>query len=359
MEANVFLGIALHAVGGIAAATCFVPQKGTTRWSYQSFWLLMCLFSWLIMPIVVAYLTVPDLMEVIKESPVDSIRDTFLLGAVYGFGGMAFGVAIRHIGFSLTYSIAIGISAVLGTVIPAILDGTLISNFDKPGGGVVLAGFAVSLLGVGLCGLAGSMKERELAGTDSSFDLKKGLGLVLLAGVLSAIFGVSLAKGAPIDKIAANHGAEHFQGNAKFIFAMGGAFFTNLIWWSIVHTRKTSWGEYTAIPSEKKGSGTIGSHYIFGMMAGVLWYLQFFFYGLGHVRMGDNEFISWGIHMAMLIFFSFGIGLILKEWKGLSGKTTGTLLIGLVILLVSFGLITYGGYIGEKEGKTNSEASGH
>lgn len=359
MESNIFLGIALHATGGIAASTCFVPQKGTQRWSYQSFWLLMCLMSWIIMPITVAWLTVPHLAQVLSEAPFEAIFHTTLLGSIYGFGGMAFGVAIRYIGFSLTYSIAIGISAVLGTVIPAILTGTLVSNFEKTGGLYVLAGFIVSLLGVALCGFAGLLKEKECSGDDVQFDTKKGFILVVLAGVLSAIFGVALSKGEAIDQIAAAYGADHFSGNAKFIFAMGGAFITNLIWWGIVHTRSKTWKEYHALPeSSDAKKGSLFTHYVFALLAGGLWYLQFFFYGLGHVRMGDYEFISWGIHMAMLIFFSFGIGLILKEWKGLSQKTTGTLITGLIVLLSSFALITYGSYLAQNNGSTQ-EATGH
>ena len=133
MEPNIFLGIFLHALGGIAAATCFVPQKGTPRWSYQSFWLLMTFSAWLVIPIIAACLTVPDLWQVIQGTDIKVMIYTTLLGCAYGFGGMSFAMAIRHIGFSLTYAIAIGISAVLGTVIPGLVAGTLGESFAKPG----------------------------------------------------------------------------------------------------------------------------------------------------------------------------------------------------------------------------------
>ena len=44
----------------------------------------------------------------------------------------------------------------------------------------------------------------------------------------------------------------------------------------------------------------------FGMAAltGLLWYGQFFFYNLGHVRMGTYKFTSWAMHMIMLVLFS-------------------------------------------------------
>jgi L-rhamnose-H+ transport protein len=353
MITNVFSGIGLHAVGGIAAASCYVPLKGTPGWSYQSYWLLFCLSGWFVTPIGVAILTIPNLAQILSEAPIDAIGATTLLGAIYGFGGMAFALGIRHIGFSLTYAIAIGISAVLGTVIPAILESNLIESFQKPGGTTVLAGFAISIAGVAFCGWAGVRKERELVGRNdagaSTFNIRKGLTLVILAGVLSAVFGLSLAAGDPIDEVARRHGVTDFQSHVTYIFAMGGAFLTNLLWWSVVHARDGTFREYVALPSSPTTKkGRLSAHYFFGILSGVLWYGQFFFYGLGHVRMGDFAVMSWGIHMTMLVFFSFGIGYVFKEWRNLSRKTTGMLYWGLITLLASFAVITYGSWVGTR-----------
>lgn len=345
---NVLMGVALHAVGGIAAASCFLPQKGTPNWTHQTYWLLFCFFAWLVLPILGAFLTVPNLMLVLQEAPMSAIINTTWMGAVYGFGGMAFGVSIRYIGFSLTYSIAIGISAVLGTVLPAMFTGNLIEGFSSSGGLIVLAGFVLSLIGVGFCGSAGFLKERELESSDSTFDMKRGLLLAIIAGSLSAVFGIGLAAGSAIDERAAFHGATNFKGNATYIFTMGGAFLTNLVWWGVVHFKRGTWREYTQIQNvneEKQQKVSLPKYYFWGFLSGLLWYAQFFFYGLGHVRMGHFEFISWGIHMAMLIFFSFGIGYLLKEWVGLRQKTLLILYIGLIFLLVSFGIITYGSWV--------------
>jgi L-rhamnose-H+ transport protein len=347
---NVFAGIGLHAVGGIAAASCYVPQRGTSGWSYQSYWLLFCVAGWLVTPIVVALLTVPDLLPILSESPITVILATTTLGAIYGFGGMAFALGIQYIGFSLTYAIAIGISAVLGTVIPALLAGNLIESFQKPGGGTVLAGFAISIVGVALCGLAGVRKERELVAANpdasGSFNIRKGLVLVVLAGVLSAVFGLSLSAGDPLDRLAVNHGVTNFQSHVKYIFAMGGAFLTNLVWWGIVHARRGTFREYIEVPPGSAGKSKLAANYFFGILSGLLWYGQFFFYGLGHVRMGGFGFMSWGIHMTMLVFFSFAIGYVFNEWHNFSRRTTSTLYCGLITLLASFAVITYGSWVG-------------
>lgn len=360
MEATIFAGIALHAVGGIAAATCYISQKGAPKWSWQTFWIVFCLTAWFLMPVVVSAITIPELLTVLWEAPPAVVLKITLLGAAYGFGGMAFAVAIRHIGFSLTYAIAIGISAVFGTLVPAILNGTLIQNFQKPGGMVVLAGFIVSIIGVAVAGRAGFMKENELGTQDEGseldapkFNMKKGLGLVLLAGVLSGIFGVAVAGGTEIDSIAIAHGAkEGFAGYAKYIFITGGTLITNLIWWGIVCVRKKTLNEFVKVEG---GSGKLALYYLMGIIAGVLWFGQFLFYEQGHVRMGDFKFISWGIHMAMLVFFSFGVGLIFKEWNNCSRKTLAVLITGLIVLTGSFGLITYGSWIGQNTAANSGE----
>lgn len=350
MITDVFSGIGLHAIGGIAAATCYVPQRGTSHWSYQSYWLLFCVSGWLVTPLVVALLTVPDLVQILSEAPIDVLLATTALGAVYGFGGMAFALGIQHIGFSLTYAIAIGISAVLGTVIPALLAGTLVESFQKPGGVTVLAGFAISIVGVAMCGWAGVRKERELVVSrrngSRTFNIRKGLTLVILAGVLSAVFGLSLSAGDPLDELATRHGATNFQSHLKYVFAMGGACLTNLIWWGIVHARHGTFREYAKLRPDSARAGNLTANYFFGILSGLLWYGQFFFYGLGHIRMGNFSFMSWGIHMTMLVFFSFGIGYVFREWRNLSAVTTATLYGGLVTLLVSFAVITYGSWVG-------------
>jgi L-rhamnose-H+ transport protein len=347
---NVFSGIGLHAIGGIAAASCYVPQRGTSGWSYQSYWLLFCVSGWLVTPVVVALLTIPDLFQILSESPIEAILATTSLGAIYGFGGMAFALGIQYIGFSLTYAVAIGISAVLGTVFPALLAGNLIASFQKPGGGTVLAGFAISIIGVALCGLAGVRKERELVTTrrdvSGAFNIRKGLALVILAGVLSAVFGLSLSAGDPLDRLAVQHGVTNFQSHVKYIFAMGGACLTNLIWWGIVHARQGTFREYVKLPPDSRDRGRLAANYCFGILSGLLWYGQFFFYGLGHVRMGSFGFMSWGIHMTMLVFFSFAIGYVFNEWHNFSRRTTRTLYCGLITLLVSFAIITYGSWVG-------------
>ncbi len=358
---NPILGTGLHAAGGISASTCYIPFNKTKKWSWESYWLIQAAFAWMIMPLLIGFLTVPQLFEVLRNAPPGSLVIPFILGAVYGFGGMSFGYAIRHIGFSLTYTISIGISAVLGTLTPLVLNGTVVEHFQKPGGLIVLGGMMLSMSGVALCGSAGYNKEKDLKASEGTngdihFNMKKGLTLTLIAGLLSAVFGISLEYGQPVSDLAAKYGAGHFEGNAKLLVSTAGCFFTNLIWFVILGYRQGTLREI--VRTGKIGRRSFLNNYLLAALGGSLWYLQFFFYGLGHVRMGNFRFASWVIHMSMLIFFSYLIGLILKEWKNVKRKTYARLIVALLILIISFIVMTYGSMQGEKAKKPDQKNTG-
>ncbi len=349
MTPNPIVGTGLHAVGGISAASCYMPFEKVRRWSWEVFWIVQALFAWLIMPVVIGYFTVPDLFIVLQKAPSSIFWSAFLLGAAYGFGGLSFGYAIRNIGYSLTYTISIGISAVLGTIIPLMVEGKLVEKFTKQGGEIVLVGMLISIVGVALCGKAGFMKEQFLAKGSkekpANFNMSRGLLLTLIGGTLSAVWGVSLEVGQPISDIAAEHGAGHFEGNAKLIVSSLGCLVTNLIWFATSTIRD---GSIRYLFDTKMVGGKQYTHnFLLSALAGSLWYIQFFFYGLGHVRMGSFQFTSWALHMSMLIFFSYIIGVLMKEWKSVDRKTYISLLLALLILVISFVVMTYGSYMGE------------
>ena len=349
ITANPIIGTGLHAIGGVSASSCYLPSTQTRKWSWGTFWLVQALFAWIIMPLLVGWLTVPHFFGILAEAPSKPFWMAFILGAVYGFGGMSFGKAINHIGYSLTYTMAIGISAVLGTILPLIIFGGIDTFFSKPGGGIVLTGMILSLLGVVLCGWAGFKKEKDLdsiALGKAGFNMTVGLLLTIVAGVLSGVFNLSLEYGQPIADIAAQNGAGNFQGNAKMVISTSGCFVVNFIWFIVAGLRKGTLKEF--MPNSGLTGKEIFRNWVWSALAGTLWCLQFFFYGLGHVKMGNFKFASWVLHMSMLIFFSYIVGLIMKEWKSVKQRTYIVLIIGLIILIASFCITSYGSYIGEQ-----------
>ena len=346
------LGVFLHGVGAFFAATCYTPQKRVKGWSWQTYWLAQAAFCWFLLPIVGAALTIPDLAAVLREAPRGAMLHSFLLGAAYGIGGTAFGISIRYIGFSLTYAIAVGLSSVLGTLIPPLVKGTLATTLGKPGAGYIMVGILVGTLGIAGTGWAGRLKERDLSTqqTAGEFSLLKGLALSLLAGVLSAVYGFALEAGEPIADVASAHGAGVWRGNVVYIFSNTGAFLTTAIYCLWLHARHRTLGECVALPAGPE-EARLPVNWALALMTGAFWYGQFFFYNLGHVRMGHYKFTSWAIHMIMLVLFSNVVGLALREWRQCRRLTHRTVGFALALLVVAVLLLTYGNHLGELEAK--------
>jgi L-rhamnose-H+ transport protein len=350
-------GIFYHAVGASGAALCYTPQKKVMGWSWQTYWMAQAFICWLVLPVAIAWITIPELTAVLREAPADAMQRSFFLGMAYGIGGTAFGIAIRYVGFSLTYAISVGISCVLGTLLPPMVKGTLTGILDSHGSSFIISGVIMGAIGILLCGLAGRDKEKDMAkrsgaaaeigGTDAfghvRFSLSKGLPLCLLAGFLSALYGFSLDQGQPIAEVAARHGAGQLQGNVVYLFSNTGAFVTTAVYCLYLHGKDRTFFEY------KKEDGHLVTNYLMAFLTGLLWYGQFFFYGLGHVRMGNFKFTSWAIHMIMLVMLSSIAGLLMKEWKGSSKKTVRALAAALVVLLIAILFLTYGNHLGGKE----------
>ncbi len=347
---NLFAGISLHFVGAFSASVCYTPQEKIKGWSWQTYWLAQAAVCWLLLPLIIAWLTIPHLNQVLAEAPSSAMKSSFFFGMLYGIGGTAFGLAIRYIGFSLTYAVSVGISCVLGTLLPPLYEGRLALVLQGSGGNVILSGIAAGAIGIALCGLAGRLKEKDYATLQlnkSNYSFSIGITLCLLAGILSALYGFSLYRGQPIADVAAKYGAGHLQGNVIYIFSNTGAFVSTAIYCVYLHFRKNTWHEYkTAYAKDAVRSQWLGINYGLSILTGILWYTQFFFYGLAHTRMGTYKFTSWAIHMIMLVLISAVLGIVLKEWKGVKAATIRVLIFALMVLVMAVIIISYGNYLG-------------
>lgn len=354
MQANPFLGVTLHSVGALSAASCYTPQKKTKQWAWEIYWVTQATCGWVIIPLIGAILTIPDYFDVLKACSSDVMMRSFVLGLIYGVGGLSFGLGIRYIGFSLNYTIAIGISAGLGTLLPLIWhpnDGfvwEIVEKFSTVPGLIVLFGIILSLAGIILCGWAGALRERSGSASQSTFSFKRGVPLAVLAGALSAIFNFALLAGAPLETAAVQAGAsELLKLNAVIPFACGGAWVTNVIWCIVLIVRNRTGSQLIRLPAQ--GGGSLPFYYLMSLLSGAMWYFQFFFYGIGHSHMGERYgFTSWAIHMALLILFSNLYGKIFREWVSADKLPRKVIHIGMIIIIISTLIITYGNYLGEK-----------
>ena len=212
---QVILGVIFHFIGGFASGSFYIPFKKVKGWHWESYWIVGGIFSWLIVPPLAAWLTIPGFQEIIKNTPCSTLAYTYMFGVLWGIGGLTYGLGVRYLGVSLGSSIILGLCMVFGSLIPSMyynffpVEGkeTFSQMISSSWGLTVLAGLLVCIIGIIICGKAGMMKEKQLnsAGTDPHVmetkpEYKFGLGMFvsIISGVLSACFNFGLEAGQPM-----------------------------------------------------------------------------------------------------------------------------------------------------------------
>ena len=342
----VALGVLLHALGGFAAGSFYIPFKKVRDWAWESYWLVGGFFSWIIMPLVVASLTVPELLSVLGDAPQSSVFWCYVFGLLWGIGGLTFGLSMRYLGMSLGYAIALGFCAAFGTIIPPVFRGEFGYLVTHVSGLTTLAGVLVCLVGIGICGWAGVSKENELSEEKKKeiireFNFTRGLLVAIFAGVMSACMAFAIAAGRPIAELAVEYGAPSlWKVNPVYIIIFAGGFTTNFIWCVILNIKNRTAKNYLDTANK-----SLGGNYIFSALAGITWYFQFMFYGMGTTRMRGYGFSSWSIHMAFIIVFSNIWALIFHEWKGSGKRTHRLIFLGILTLVGSISIVGLGIYL--------------
>jgi L-rhamnose-H+ transport protein len=346
---QVLLGILYHSIGGIASGSFYMPFNKVKKWSWESYWIIGGLFSWLIVPPLAAWLTVPGFAEIIGSASQQILFFTFLMGLIWGIGGLSYGLGVRYLGMSLGNSVVLGFCAAFGAIVPSIYYNfnpspgklSFTDMMANQGGLLVLGGVVVCLLGIAISGKAGMMKEAELSKEDQKasvpeFNLVKGLIIAILSGILSSFFNFGIEVGKPLADAAVTAGFNPlFQNNVTFVVILWGGLTTNIIWTSILSIKNKSYGDFV------NKNSPIAKNLIFSAMAGTLWFLQFFFYGMGESKLGNGA-SSWILHMSTIILTANMWGIYRKEWKGVAPKTKMTITIGIIVILISVVLVGVG-----------------
>jgi len=392
--ANPAVGVVYHWLGGFASGSFYVPYRGVKRWAWETYWLAGGFFSWIIAPWALGLIFTKDLLVVLNAAPTSALFWAFFFGLLWGVGGLTFGLTMRYLGLSLGMAVALGLCAAFGTLMPPIFRGEFVREvLGNASGRIILLGVGVCLAGIASAGLAGISKERVMSPQQQKaaikeFNLRKGIGVATLSGVMSACFAYGLAAGDPIKALTLQHGTPIlWQGLPVLVVVLIGGFTTNFIWCLILLFRNNTGHQFftsrpdaqpahdeqileTAIdapgrevvehisphamkvleapPIQNAAAERVPmlSNYLLCALAGTTWYFQFFFYTMGETQMGRYKFSSWTLHMASIIIFSSLWGIGFKEWKD-SGKRAWLLLtLALFLLVASTVIVGYGNYLG-------------
>ena len=353
-------GVIYHFIGGFASGSFYIPYKKVKGWSWESFWIIGGVFSWLIVPPLAAWLTIPGFADIIKKTNGHILLLTYIFGVLWGIGGLTYGLGVRYLGVALGSTVILGLCSIFGALIPSVYydfypaagKDTITLLATSHWGEMILLGIAVCVLGIIICGYAGILKERELATgkevatNNKEYRFSTGLIVAIVSGVLSACFAFGIDAGKTMANEAntawkALHpgGGEFlFQNNVTYVVILWGGLSTNFIWCMFLNAKNKTFGDYS-----NKQTPLI-ANYLFCALAGTTWFLQFFFYGMGESRLGNGA-SSWILHMAFIILVANIWGLVLKEWKGIGKKAMVTLVAGILTILLSVFVVGYGNSI--------------
>jgi len=233
---NPFIGVIFHWIGGFASATNFIPFRGIKRWSWEIYWLIQGFAAWIVAPVVLAWLLVPNVFSILHTAYTQdpsSVYYPILWGILWGAGGLTFGLAIRYLGIALGYAIALGLCAAFGTIVPPIFHGEFLTILHQTSGQIILAGVLICILGVAINGAAGVSKEHEITpeekaeAGETDYNFGKGLAVAIFAGIMSSFFAFGLDAGKPIGALAktqllAHHKLDFWQNLPVLIVVLWG-----------------------------------------------------------------------------------------------------------------------------------------
>jgi L-rhamnose-H+ transport protein len=401
---QVILGVIFHFIGGFASGSFYMPYKKVKGWSWESYWIIGGLFSWLIVPPLAAWLTIPNFSEIISQSDNTTLFYTYLFGLLWGIGGLTYGLGVRYLGVSLGSSIILGLCMVFGALIPSIYyeffpetgKDTISAITGSSWGITVLAGLLVCVLGIVICAKAGTRKEKELkqpelvaeedddilpvgigqpilqtvgaqipvkekhyiksstssvaletvSSARSEYKFGLGLTLAIISGVLSACFNFGLEAGKPMAVVANDIWKSANPQQGEFLYR-NNVIYVVILWGGL--TTNLIWCMILNARNKTFGDYTrpkapLLRNYLLCALAGTTWFLQFFFYGMGESKLGNGA-SSWILHMSFIILVANTWGLVSGEWNGVSKKTKNTIIAGVITIIVSVLIVGYGNYL--------------
>jgi L-rhamnose-H+ transport protein len=338
---SILTGIGWHMVGAAAAASFYAPIEKVKKWSWETTWVVAGIFSWILLPLAVSLLLLPHFFAFYAAIPARVLGLTFLFGCMWGIGNVNYGLTMRYLGMSLGIGVAIGVTLVVGTLIPPIVHGRLLYLLTSHGGRFTIAGILLALVGIAVVSWAGHQKEQRMGIRAEEFNLKKGLLLAVLCGIFSSGMSFAIDAAHPMALAARHAGVPPlYAALPSYVIIMGGGALINFGYCLIrLATRKE-------LSLRRDLSEPRRILLINGSMAasgGILWYFQFFFYAWGAANIPAHlSFINWMLHMSLYVLFGGLVGLALGEWRQAKGRPVRLLWAGMIIIILAANLVGLG-----------------
>jgi L-rhamnose-H+ transport protein len=328
-------------VGAASAASFYAPISKVKRWTWESTWAVAGIFSWVILPICVSAILLPDFRAFHGLLASAVVLKAFLFGCMWGVGNVSYGLTMRYLGMSLGIGVAIGVTLVVGTLIPPLIHGQAHQLVSTRGGLLTLLGIAVALCGIVTVSVAGHRKEIALGSAVHEFDVKNGLLLAVMCGIFSSGMSFAIDAARPIQASALAVGVNPlYSALPSYVIIMGGGGLVNFIYCftRLFYKKDLSLKADLALPGAALlKNGTLAA------TGGIMWYLQFFFYAWGAASIPASfAYVNWMLHMSGYVLFGGIVGLALGEWAGVGSKPVRLLWAGMLIIIAAANIVGLG-----------------
>ena len=337
----IITGIAWHMVGAASAASFYAPISKVKRWTWESTWAVAGIFSWVLLPICVSAILLPDLRAFYGSLDSSVVLKAFLFGCMWGVGNVSYGLTMRYLGMSLGIGVAIGVTLVVGTLIPPLVHGQAAELVTTRGGQLTLLGIVVALCGIVTVSIAGHRKELALGSEVREFDVKKGLLLAVMCGIFSSGMSFAIDAAKPIQAAALSLGVNPlYSALPSYVIIMGGGGLVNFAYCFIrlAFKKDLSLKADLALPA-----ATLFKNGTLAATGGIMWYLQFFFYAWGAASIPAGfAYVNWMLHMSGYVLFGGIVGLALGEWAGVGSKPVRLLWAGMLIIIAAANIVGLG-----------------
>ena len=331
---DLFFPLFLVIVASVFQGTFGLGMKYMKPLPWEAWWLVHSLVAMVVVPLVWAFIAVPDLCTVISAAPAAAIQKGMLYGCLWGVGGILFGVSVGYVGVSITYGIVMGLAAAGGSLIPLAQMENAGSN---PATVYVLAGVAIMLVGVAICGVAGVKRDQLAAANQTAApgkSFKVGLFIAIACGLLSSLLNVGFANATPVAQAAIKAGALPRNSSlAAWVVVLCGAVLMNAGYAVFLLIKNKSWSGFGAVGA--------GKAYRWAIIAGLLWFGALGTYGQGAALMGSiGPVIGWPILLGLSLIVSNALGFFTGEWKGAAGPFR-LMVAGLIVLIGACMILGY------------------
>jgi len=337
----VLAGIGWHMLGAASAASFYAPIEKVKKWSWETTWAVAGIFSWILLPLTVSFILLPHFQGFYAGIPAAILLRTFLFGCMWGVGNVNYGLTMRYLGMSLGIGVAIGVTLVVGTIIPPLFHGQFVYLFTCRSGQFTMAGIVLALIGIAIVSWAGHQKEQLLGVRTEEFDLRKGLLLAVLCGIFSSGMSFAIDAARPMTAAAQHAGVKPlYAALPSYVVIMGGGALVNFAY---CFFRLAFRKELSIRRDLSEPGATLLVNGCMAASGGILWYFQFFFYAWGAANIPARlSFVNWMLHMSGYVLFGGLVGLALGEWQVARGRPVRLLWVGIIVIIAAANLVGLG-----------------